>query len=163
MKADRDIAEEMAGLLGEKKELFEEFEAVTEQMMTDSFEEIDRMLDCVEQREQLRGRIDKIDQKLREAAAQSPRGELLLKASKNTCNYSELQEEFQTVFSAGQDIFRIISRIQNAEPQINKNMETMREELRNRIKENKKNTKFTGYMNNLGLQASKGALYDKKR
>ena len=163
MKTDRETAEEMVELLREKKELFEKFESVTEQMMTDSFEEIENVLKCVEQRERLRGQIDSLDQRLYETAMQSPKGELLLKASKNLCDYSELQQEFQMVFSAGQEIFRIISRIQNADPQINKNMETMREALRERIKENKKNTKFTGYMNNMGLQASKGAFYDKKR
>lgn len=163
MKTDCEIAEEMIGLLRDKKKLFEEFEAVTEQMMTDSFEEIERILDCVEQRERLKEQVDGLDQKLGQCAMQSSEGESLIRASRNLCNYSELRQEFQPVFSAGQEIFRIISRIQNAEPQISKNMETMREALREKIKENKKNTKFTGYMNNMGLQASKGALYDKKR
>ncbi len=163
MISERDIAESVVGLLREKAHLFEQFEAVTEQMMTDSFDEIDRIVECVEEREQLREQIDKLDQRIRDTAMQSPGGEQMIRASKNLCDYAEVKPEHQDIFTAGQEVFRIISRIQNADPQVSRNMEKMMEELQRRIRKNKTNTKFTGYINSMGIQASKGVLYDKKR
>lgn len=163
MRRDGEIAKEIIVLLNEKKRLFEEFEAVSEQMMTDSADEIDQMIDCVERREQLKEQIDGLDQRIQDTAGQSADGGEMLGAAKNLCDFSELKEDYREIFRAGQEIFGIISRIQNLDPQISKNMETMMEELQRRIKQNKQNTKFTGYMNNMGFQASKGVLYDKKR
>lgn len=163
MKRDEEIAAELVLLLREKRQLFEQFELIAEEMMTDSADEIDRILDCVEEREQLMQTVDELDQKIKETAMQSVDGSTMLKASKNLCDFSELNESYQDIFRAGQEIFGIISRIQTIDPQINKNMESMMEELREKIKQNKQNSKFTGYMNNMGIQRSTGVLYDKKR
>lgn len=163
MNSDRETTKEVIGLLKEKKQLFEKFEAVTDQMMTDSFDQIDQMIDCTEQREQLKQQIDALDLRIRETAMQSKDGDQIIRVSKNLCDFKGLSPEYREIFEAGQDIFRIISRVQIADPQIQKNMEAMMEELQQRIRQNKKNTKFTGYIKNMGIQASKGALYDKKR
>lgn len=163
MNSDHEITKEVIGLLKEKKQLFEKFEAVTDQMMTDSFDQIDQMIDCTEQREQLKQQIDALDLRIRETAMQSKDGDQIIRVSKNLCDFKGLSPEYREIFEAGQDIFRIISRVQIADPQIQKNMEAMMEELQQRIRQNKKNTKFTGYIKNMGIQASKGALYDKKR
>lgn len=163
MRDDREVAEEIVTRLNEKKRLFKEFEAVSEQMMTDSADGIDQMVECVEQREQLKTQIDELDQRIRETAGQSADGEAMLRASKNLCDFATLKEAYREIYSAGQEIFGIISRIQNMDPQIRKNMDTMMEELQRRIKQNKKNAKFTGYINNMGLKPSTGVLYDKKR
>lgn len=163
MNSDHETTKEVIGLLKEKKQLFEKFEAVTDQMMTDSFDQIDQMIDCTEQREQLKQQIDALDLRIRETAMQSKDGDQIIRVSKNLCDFKGLSPEYREIFEAGQDIFRIISRVQIADPQIQKNMEAMMEELQQRIRQNKKNTKFTGYIKNMGIQASKGALYDKKR
>lgn len=163
MKREEEIAAEIVILLREKRQLFERFEMVTEQMMTDSAEEIDRILECVEEREQLKEQIDELDQKVNETAMQSVDSGIILRAAKNLCDYSELKESYRDIFRAGQEIFGIIARIQDADLQISKNMESMMEELREKIKQNKQNSKFTGYMNNMGNQRSTGVLYDKKR
>lgn len=163
MKSENEISEQVTELLGEKKRLFEKFESITGQMMTDSFDEIDMVVECVEAREALRKQIDEIDLKIRNMAMECASGDTVIKASKNLCNFSELSPELQKIFTAGQEVFGVISRIQSADPQVVKNMETMMEKLQQKIRQNKKNSKFTGYINTMGLQASKGALYDKKR
>lgn len=160
---DLETAKKIVVLLAEKKKLFEQFESVTGQMMTDSFDEIDGMLGCVDQRESLIGKIDELDRKIQTTAAQSENGELMLRASKNLCDFSALEPGYREIYLAGQALFGIISRIMDADPQINRNMETMMNELQHRIRENKKKSKFTGYINTMGIQASKGALYDKKK
>ena len=158
-----EIEKELTELLREKARLFKRFELVTEQMMTDSPEDIDLIIESVSDREQLKQQIDGLDKKIRETAGRSGEGSLLLQASKNLCDYSELRPEQREIFEAGQELFGIITRIRNMEPQISRNMESMMSVLRERIKQNKTNSKFTGYMNNMGIQAAKGVLYDKKR
>lgn len=163
MKTESVIAEIVAELLTEKKQLFEKFESITEQMMTDSFDEIDTIVECVERREALRKQIDELDIKISSTAMECENGEEIIRASKNLCDFSDLSPALQKVFTAGQEVFGVISRIQSADPQAVKNMRAMLEELQQKIRQNKKNSKFTGYINSMGLQASKGALYDKKR
>lgn len=163
MKTENEISEIVAELLAEKKQLFEKFESVTEQMMTDSFDEIDMIVECVERREALRKQIDELDIKISSTAMECENGEEIVRASKNLCDFSDLNPALQKVFTAGQEVFGVISRIQSADPQAVKNMRAMLEELQQKIRQNKKNSKFTGYINSMGLQASKGALYDKKR
>lgn len=163
MGIETEIEQEVAGLLKEKARLFKCFESVTEQMMTDSPEDIDRMIECVSKRESLKEQIDDLDMKVREAAGRSRVGSVIMKASKNQCNYSELQPGEREIFEAGQELFGIITRIRDMEPQIRKNMESMMSVLKERIKQNKNNSRFTGYMNSMGVQAAKGVLYDKKR
>lgn len=58
MGIETEIEQEVAGLLKEKARLFICFESVTEQMMTDSPEDIDRMIECVSKRESLKEQID---------------------------------------------------------------------------------------------------------
>lgn len=163
MKTENDISEIVAELLAEKKQLFEKIESLTEQMMTDSFDEIDMIVECVDRREALRKQIDELDIKISSTARKCENGEEIIKASKNLCDFSALSPALQKVFTAGQEVFGVISRIQSADPQAVKNMRAMLEELQHKIRQNKKNSKFTGYINTMGLQASKGALYDKKR
>ncbi|WP_125141494.1 hypothetical protein [Clostridium transplantifaecale] len=163
MKTENEISEIIAELLAEKKQLFEKFESITEQMMTDSFDEIDMIVECVDRREELRKQIDELDLKISSTAMECENGEEIIKASKNLCDFSEVSPALQKVFTAGQEVFGVISRIQSADPQAVRNMKAMMEELQQKIRQNKKNSKFTGYINTMGLQASKGALYDKKR
>ena len=81
MGIETEIEQEVAGLLKEKARLFICFESVTEQMMTDSPEDIDRMIECVSKRESLKEQIDDLDMKVREAAGRSRVGSVILKAS----------------------------------------------------------------------------------
>ena len=100
-----EIEKEIAELLREKVRLFERFESVTEQMMTDSQEDIDLMIESVSEREQLKRQIDELDMKVRETAGQSEECGLLIRASKNLCDYSELRPEQREIFEIGQELF----------------------------------------------------------
>lgn len=158
-----EVEREIVALLQKKKQLFERFESITEQMLTDSPDAIDHIVECVKKRQELKERIDELDYQIDETVKRSENGSLLFEASKNRGDYSCLNEGQQEVFKSGQEIFEVIFRIRNMEPQIQKNMESMMGYLREQIKKNKNNTKLTGYMQTMGLQASKGVLYDKKR
>lgn len=158
-----EIEKDIIKLLEEKKILFGQFESVTEEMLTDSPDDIDLVVECVEERELLKEQIDELDKKIRQTAERSEDGALLIRASKNQCDYTELHPGQREVFETGQELFGVISRIKNMEPQIQKNMELMMSVLRERIKKNNSNSRFTGYINSMGIQASKGVLYDKKR
>ena len=92
----------------------------------------------------------------------SPEGRRLYEISKNRWDFRTLNEEEQALFSEGQEIFRVISRIQELEPGARAEMERVRDLLQEKIRKNNTNTKFTGYLKQMD-QGAKVMLYNQKR
>ena len=92
----------------------------------------------------------------------SAEGERLFEISKNRWDFRKLSEEEQSLFSEGQEIFTVMTRIRELEPGALAEMERVRNLLQDKIRKNNTNTRFTGYLKQMD-QGTKGMLYNQKR
>lgn len=155
--------EELLKLLREKKERFLEYESVTVKMNQADADHVDTITEAVSRRQNLIWQIDTLDGKITALCRELPDGELVYEASKNRCDYSSLNEEQREIYTAGQEIFLVIGRIQEEEVLAAGVMNLVVEQLENRIRRNHQGRKFAGYFKNMNQSMGSGFLYDKKR
>ena len=140
-----EMLDEMRKLLHEKKACFLQYEEETSRIASQEYREAEEFEAGIAARQRL------IEE-----------GRRLYEISKNRWDFRTLNEEEQALFSEGQEIFRVISRIQELEPGARAEMERVRDLLQEKIRKNNTNTKFTGYLKQMD-QGAKGMLYNEKR
>ena len=129
-----EMLDEMRKLLHEKKACFLQYEEETCRIASQECREAEEFEAGIAARQRLIEEIDGIDERL--------------KAMKN--------------FSAGQEIFTVMTRIRELEPGALAEMERVRNLLQDKIRKNNTNTRFTGYLKQMD-QGTKGMLYNQKR
>lgn len=157
-----ETLERMRALLRDKQELFLQYETETQKLLTEDLEAVDQIAEAVDAREALISRINAIDVKLRETAAASEGGLRLYEIAKNRCDYGTLSREEQQLFQDGQQIYTVMTRIQEMEKRARTGMEKITGALQEKIRQSNTNTRFSGYLKQMDTGA-KGVLYDKKR
>ena len=157
-----EMLDEMRKLLHEKKACFLQYEEETSRIASQEYREAEEFEAGIAARQRLIEEIDGIDERLKAMKNFSAEGERLFEISKNRWDFRTLNEEEQALFSEGQEIFRVISRIQELEPDARAEMERVRDLLQEKIRKNNTNTKFTGYLKQMD-QGAKGMLYNQKR
>ncbi len=125
-------------------------------------EDVDGILDLISDRDDLILRIDSIDAKTEDLRLRSDAGRRAYDIMKNRCDYSSLTEEERLLFDESQALYTVISRIRELDEQAEDRMKKAVVSLKEKIRQNNANTKFTGYFKQMD-QGSKGMLYDKKR
>lgn len=157
-----EMLEEMRELLREKTACFLLYEEETRKMISDEVEAVAQIAAAVEARQELIEKIDGIDGKIRGLRDASCAGERLYGILKNECDYGSLSGEEKRLFSDGQELFKIMTRIRELEVRAAEGMGKIRDELQEKIKKNNVNSRFTGYLKQMD-QGAKGMLYDRKR
>lgn len=152
--------ERMSQLLQNKKELCLLYEKKTRTMTGQNMEELEQVLAG---REELIGKIDEIDKELLAYRDGSKQGRAFYEAAKNECDYETLSAQGKQLFAEGQEIYAVLSRVQEAEDEVRREMESMMEDLLLKIRHNNTNNRFTGYLKQMDYGASKGLLYNEKR
>lgn len=152
--------ERMSRLLREKKELCLLYEKKTRTMTGQKPEELEQAL---ADREELIGRIDAVDEELSACRDASEEGRAFYDAARNQCDYETLSAEEKQLFAEGQEIYTVLSRVQETEGEIRREMESMMETLLLKIRHTNTNNRFTGYLKQMDYGESKGLLYNKKR
>lgn len=152
--------ERMSRLLREKKELCLLYEKKTRTMTGQKPEELEQAL---ADREELIGRIDAVDEELSVCRDASEEGRAFYAAARNQCDYETLSAEEKQLFAEGQEIYTVLSRVQETEGEIRREMESMMETLLLKIRHTNTNNRFTGYLKQMDYGESKGLLYNKKR
>ena len=106
--------QDMIKLLGEKHELFRQYEAVTEQMLTCP---IDDLESCVKKRDRLIAGIDRVDAAVGTLVsdAKSP---LLYEAVRGKCDRGDLDDAVGAVYDAAAAVRSVISRLPDVELQV---------------------------------------------
>lgn len=152
--------ERMSQLLREKKELCLLYEKKTRTMTGQKPEELEQTL---ADREKLIGRIDAVDEELSVCRDASVEGRAFYDAARNQCDYETLSAQEKQLFAEGQEIYTVLSRVQETEGEIRREMESMMETLLLKIRHTNTNNRFTGYLKQMDYGESKGLLYNKKR
>lgn len=155
--------EKLMGLLEQKKQYFIYFRNESSMAVNLTLTEIDQYEKALEKRGQLILKINQTDEEIRHIAENMEDGEEALAALKNTSSYGSLKPSLQKLFEIGQEIFSIINMIQETDRQAAANLNRLMSEVQDRIKENNKNTKLTGYYSHLNYGVKKGFLYNEKR
>ena len=152
------MVERMSQLLRDKKELCLFYEEKTRAMAGQKLkepEELEKLEQTLADREELIGRIDEIDRELLSCRDDSEEGRTLYAAARNECDYETLSAEGKQLFAEGQEIYKVLSRVQE--------MESVMETLVLKIRQSNTNNRFTGYLKQMDYGESKGLLYNKKR
>ena len=160
------MVERMSQLLRDKKELCLFYEENTRAMAGQKLkepEELEKLEQTLADREELIGRIDEIDRELLSCRDDSEEGRALYAAARNECDYETLSADEKQLFAEGQEIYKVLSRVQEAEGEIRREMESVMETLVLKIRQSNTNNRFTGYLKQMDYGESKGLLYDKKR
>lgn len=148
-----DITENLCGLLAEKKQWFEKYQACTEALETCDIDDIE---DYITKRTQYAIEIDKIDEAIGENCLGENNGALLHAAAFNRCDFEDVPESARLVFERAQEIFAIIFQIQEREPMILERMKTLREDLREKIRERQNVPKIAKYLGGLAVRPENG-------
>ena len=154
--------ERLTQLLAEKRELFSLYESETRAMLPETPEDMERVEEALEKRQELIGKIDAVDEQMNVLVQGTPGGERLMAAIKNRCDYKSLDAEGRKLFDAGQELYTLMSGIREEEQRIRERMLQMQGGLQEKMKQNNRNAKFAGYLKQMD-QGAKGILYDKKR
>lgn len=154
-----NIIDELIRLLNEKKELFIQYEIYTGRLTECPVEDIE---EYITQRGALANQIDKITDAIKCLCAGEKNGDALLAAINNTCKYDEVTQEGRALFSKGQEIFSVISRISEQEKQITPRMEELRTELLGKIKNASNTPKIAKYLSGLVTPPKNGDLIGEK-
>ena len=160
------MVERMSQLLRDKKELCLFYEEKTRAMVGQKLkepEELEKLEQTLADREELIGRIDEIDRELLSCRDDSEEGRTLYAAARNECDYETLSAEGKQLFAEGQEIYKVLSRVQEMEGEIRREMESVMETLVLKIRQSNTNNRFTGYLKQMDYGESKGLLYNKKR
>lgn len=157
-----EMLEEMRKLLHEKNACFLQYEEETCHLASRECREAEDFEAGIAARQRLIDEIDGIDERLKAMKNFSADGNRLYEISKNRWDFRTLREEEQALFSEGQEIFTVITRIRELEPGARDEMERVRDLLQDKIKKNTANTRFTGYLKQMD-QGAKGMLYNQKR
>lgn len=155
--------EQLSMLLAEKKDLFLKYEEATSKMSEADEETIEIITHSIEARQQLIKKIDDLDARITDLCSEMPDGALLYEASKNRCGYAALSEEEKGIYHRGQEVFQVITRIQEEEALAVANMSRIVDRLQILIKQNHQEKKFAGYLKTMNQGLANGFLYDKKR
>lgn len=153
---------ELKKLLHEKKELFLDFKAVTEKLKYYTIEELDMMESCMNKRDEIITEIDKLDDSMSRICSEAENGQLIKDAIKNKCDYGVLDGELLELYLIGQQIFQVITEIQQWETDVLGNMSNLIRQLEVNIKKNNEKSKISGYYQHMSYGVNKGALYNKK-
>ena len=153
-----EMIDEMRKLLHEKKACFLQYEEETCRIASQECREAEEFEAGIAARQRLIEEIDGIDA-MKNFSAE---GERLFEISKNRWDFRKLSEEEQALFSEGQEIFTVMTRIRELEPGALAEMERVRNLLQDKIRKNNTNTRFTGYLKQMD-QGTKGMLYNQKR
>ncbi len=156
------MIELMRELVRDKTDLFQLYEEKSRQLAALETEDVDGILDLISDRDDLILRIDSIDAKTEDLRLRSDAGRRAYDIMKNRCDYSSLTEEERLLFDESQALYTVISRIRELDEQAEDRMKKAVVSLKEKIRQNNANTKFTGYFKQMD-QGSKGMLYDKKR
>lgn len=157
-----EMLDEMRKLLHEKKACFLQYEEETSHIASRECCEAEDFEAGIAARQRLIEEIDGIDERLKAMRNFSAAGKRLYEISKNRWDFRTLSEAEQALFSEGQEIFTVITRIQELEPGARAEMERVRDLLQDKIRKNNTNTRFTGYLKQMD-QGAKGMLYNQKR
>ena len=157
-----EMLEEMRALLREKTACFLLYEEETRKMISDEAEDVDQITAAIEARQRLIEKIDGIDGEIKKIRDSSPSGARLYGILKNECDYRNLSGEEKRLFSDGQELFKIMTRIHELEIRAAEGMGKILDELQEKIKKSNVNSRFTGYLKQMD-QGAKGMLYDRKR
>lgn len=157
-----EMIDEMRKLLHEKKACFLQYEEETCRIASQECREAEEFEAGIAARQWLIEEIDGIDERLKAMKNFSAEGERLFEISKNRWDFRKLSEEEQALFSEGQEIFTVMTRIRELEPGALAEMERVRNLLQDKIRKNNTNTRFTGYLKQMD-QGTKGMLYNQKR
>lgn len=160
------VFERMMELLRDKKKLCLLYEKATGAMTgkkPEDLEELDWLEQALADREALIGRIDAVDGELLACGNDSREGRAFYDASRNQCDYETLSAQEKQLFAEGQEIYQVLSRVQEAEEEIRREMESLMEDLLLKMRHTNTNNRFTGYLKQMDYGASKGLLYNEKR
>lgn len=132
-------------LLSAKKELFVRYEQLTEQMLTDS---IEKLADLTMRRQKLCNSIDKIDKEIVKEADKLPNGSIIVKALHLQCLRDQVPDSWLDFFDKVQEIFAIVNRVRQMEPEITARIQNELMAVTEKIKEN--NRSMTAYAAKFG-------------
>lgn len=159
------IDEQVIELLTKKIECFLKYEEETKKLTANGEDAVERITDALAVRQELIGEIDAIDADIRSVCEGAEDGRLLQDAAGNRCDYQRLTPEYQEVYQTGQQVFQIITRIQNEERLARASMEEVKNRFQKDIRQNQKVSKFSGYLKSMNYteDVKKGFLYNAKR
>ncbi|WP_312643759.1 hypothetical protein [Hydrogenoanaerobacterium sp.] len=146
-------------LLGQKKELFTEYERITNDMLTCSVEELEAFMS---RRGELIKEIDAVVRQITEVCEQDDTG-LYGQAVKNKCSRSELPEYLVCIFDFAQTIFAVMNRVANIEPQIMERLLQCRDELEQKIKSTNNAPKIAKYLTTVDPTFEAGTFLNSKK
>ncbi len=156
------LLQEVTKLIDAKKDIFLDYEAITESMLDCPTEQIE---DLVARRDELIAQVDALSKEIDQACA---RGEecypLLDAAIKNSCAYSDLGKELQEVFTHSQEIFGVINRIRNVDPLAVRRVEGIKREMLNNIAaaNTNKDANLQRYLSNSALRDQSISVFGDK-
>lgn len=154
--------EMLCDCLMQKKMLFEQYAQHTDQMMVC---EIDQLEHYITQRAQLAIEIDQINAEIETICEADLEQEALRDAVNNRGNYGDLVDHIRPVYDAATRVFVLINRIYNKEAEVMARMQSERDQLREKIKEESNTPKLLKYLNGLTEQTPTGVYlgtkYDK--
>lgn len=127
----RETLEQIRGLLERQQSLFLEYEQETYQIAAGDAEQIPS---CMEERTRLQREIDWISQEIRTLCQDLPEGEGMLDAIFRCTSAMDLPEEYRELFTQSLGIRAALQRIKELESQAAERMESVRDELLEKIK-----------------------------
>ena len=153
------VWEMLCDCLEQKKKLFEEYAAHTNEMTSCEIEELDYY---ITQRAELAIEIDQLDVEISAICDSDPEGELLRDAVANRGSFGDYSDELQQVYEAAGRIFSVINKVYRQEPQVISRMEEERDRLREKIKEESNTPKMVKYVRGLASPPETGIYFGDK-
>lgn len=145
---------QLCTLLEKKIELFTEYEKETLELIKC---EPEGMEHYIIRRTELANEIDGVTEEIGKACDADPNAKLLYETASAQIPYSQVPPEWRPVFERAQNMFSVISRIQQSDSQIVERMEGIRKDAKERIKQNQHMPKIKKYLTDLSSKPEEGS------
>lgn len=134
----------LVGLIEERNKLCREYEACSEEMLTCPYEE---MADKLKRRSEIAKQIDAVNAVIKEMhEPDAEDGGTVRKAVDNSCDRSDLPDEYRKLFDMAQAGFASLNRVMNNEPLIAERMKMRKMQLDKKIRSMKNTSGILSYL-----------------
>lgn len=141
-----DTIAKVLALLEKKSEFFDEYEKATQELLRCDADDVEYY---ITRRAELANEIDQVTEEIGLACDGQPSGEIMFAAASSRVDYQNVPPELRPVFESGQNIRSTASRIMQTEMQAISRLESLRDEAKEKIRQNQNLPKIKKYLTDL--------------
>lgn len=147
--------EKVLTLLDKKAGLFTEYEKATQDLLVCEADDVEKY---IIERGRLANEIDEVTEEIGFVCDGEPNGEVIFSAASAKINYDRVPPELRSVFESGQNVRSIAARILETDKQVTARLEGIRDEAKEKIRQNQNMPKIKKYLTDLTEKPGEGGL-----